>query len=574
MTGRLDRIAVTGLLGLAYLVLLLAAVLPLSVVFLLAAVVVVGLELALSRRAPQALPELLRTHLGIRFRLLSLDVLTGMLAARELPDRGGAVALAVAAVVLLAVGRDAAGVFARRVQWRQAGGPVSWRGFTVPGLPAPRPVRPVPEPDLPFALLSVLIPLGYAIGSVTDRTGAAVTAQCIVIAVVVLFLGGRLVQYLLLNRQPNDAVRERVREAIEAHAPQVVLHHSGRRGTVEQVLLWVPALAALDRACLIVVREASHLDDLAGCGVPVVWAPRSQDVELFITASVDLALYPSDSTNINNHLLRVPGVYDVLVGHGDSDEPESRSPIARMYDEIWVAGAAGRDRYAFAASGVPAGKVKAIGPIRPAHAVPERPVRRTVVYAPTWENVVDTVDLSSVLRRGGEVLEALLARQDVRTVFVPAAPSGSRVPAVAAEVDRLRRRVAAAGGADHAVWPPDRLGEALATASFAVVDVSPALAETVRADVPFAVPAPVGMPAEELAASFPSVAAGAVLEEFPRDVFAALDDALGPDVHAAARLELGRRIDSSGDFTARFRSAVDEAIAAQRRRRAFARPTS
>ena len=573
MTGRLSRVAVTGLLGLAYLVLLVAAVVPLSVVFLLAAVVVVVIELALSRRAPRALPELLSAHLGIRFRLLSVDVLTGVLAARELPDQGGAVALAVVAVVLLAVGRDAAGVFARRVQWRRAGGPVSWRGLGVPGLPVPQPVRPVPEPDLPFALLALLIPLGYAVGSVTDRTGAAVTAQWIVIAVVVLFLGGRLLQYLLLNRLPNDEVRERVREAIEAHAPQVVLHHSGRRGTVEQVLLWVPALAALDRACLIVVREASHLDDLAGCGVPVVWAPRSQDVELFLTASVDLALYPSDSTNINNHLLRVPGVYDVLVGHGDSDEPESRSPIARMYDEVWVAGAAGRDRYAFAASGVPAGKVKAIGPIRPALAAPERPARRTVVYAPTWENVVDTVDLSSVLRRGGEVLEALLARQDVRTVFVPAAPSGSRVPAVAAEVDRLRRRVAAAG-ADHAVWPPDRLGEALATASFAVVDVSPALAETVRADVPFAVPAPVGMPAEELAASFPSVAAGAVLEEFPRDVFAALDDALGPDVHAAARLELGRRIDSSGDFTARFRSAVDEAIAAQRRRRAFARPTS
>ena len=75
-------------------------------------------------------------------------------------------------------------------------------------------------------------------------------------------------------------------------------------------------------------------------------------------------------------------------------------------------------------------------------------------------------------------------------------------------------------------------------------------------------------------AEFPSTAAGAVLRDYPRDVFAALDDALGEDVHAAARLALGRRIDATGDFTARFRSAVDEAIAAQRRRRAFARPTA
>ena len=57
-------------------------------------------------------------------------------------------------------------------------------------------------------------------------------------------------------------------------------------------------------------------------------------------------------------------------------------------------------------------------------------------------------------------------------------------------------------------------------------------------------------------------------------MFAALDDALGEDVHAADRLALGRRIDSTADFTARFRSAVDEAIAVQRRRRAFARPTA
>ena len=570
---RTVRLAVTGLLGLGYALLLVAAILPLPILFLLAAILVVGLELSLSRRAPHLLPELLTTQLGLRFRVLSLDVLTAMLAARELPDAGGLVALAVVAVLLLAAGRDAAGIFARRVQWRRGGGPVSWRGMTVPGLPVPQPIRPVPDLGLWFSLLSILIPLGYAIGSVTDRIGAAIAAQWVVIGLVVLFLAGRALQYRLLNRVPNDEVRERVREAIEAAAPQVVLHHSGRRGTVEQVLLWVPALLALDRACLIVVREASHLDDLADCGIPVVWAPRSQDVELFMVASVDLALYPSDSTNINNHLLRVPGIYDVLVGHGDSDEPESRSPIARMYDEVWVAGEAGRQRYAYPTSGLSASKVKEIGPIRPpAPLTVESPLRPIAVYAPSWENVVDAVDLSSVLRRGAPVLDALLARQDVRTIFVPAAPSGSRTPAVATAVERLRRRLTLAG-ADHATWPAARLAEALAVASFAVVDVSPALAEAVRADVPFAVPAPAGMTAADLADSFPSTTAGAVLREYPLDVFAALDDALGPDEHAAARLELGRRIDSSGDFTARFRSAVDEAIAAQRRRRAFARPT-
>jgi len=194
-------------------------------------------------------------------------------------------------------------------------------------------------------------------------------------------------------------------------------------------------------------------------------------------------------------------------------------------------------------------------------------VRPTVVYAPTWEQVADAADRSSLLPHGAAVVEAVLARQDVRLVLVPAAPTGSRLPAAALEVERLRARIAAEGG-DHAVWPAERLPEALSIAAFAVVDVSPALVEAVRWDVPYAVPAVAD------AAAQPTVAAGAVLRDLPHDVFAALDDALGPDEHAAARLGLGRRIDSSGDVTARFRAAVDEAIAAQRRRRAFARPTA
>ena len=570
--NRLVRLAVTAVLGLAYLLLLISAVVPLALVFLVAAVVVVVLELLLSRRAPHLLPELLRTSLGTRFRLLSLDVLTALLAARLLPDRGEIVALAILAVLLLAAGRDLVAVFARRVNWRLAGGPVSWRNLAVPGLPLPQPLRPTREPDGPFTLLTLLIPLGYAIGDVTDRYGAAIAAQWIVIGIVVLTLGGRFLQYVLLNRRKHDEVREAVRAAIEEVAPEVVVHHSGRRGTVEQVLLWVPALHALERPCLIVVREQSHLEALDGCGIPVVWAPRSQDVELFMVGSVDLALYPSDATNINNHLLRVPGIYDVLIGHGDSDEPESRSPVARMYDEVWVAGPAGRERYAFAASGVPDAKVKEIGPVRPA-AVDVPAARPTVVYAPSWEQAVGAVDVSSLASAGGQVVEALLARQDVRTLFVPAAPTGARLPAYATVEQRLRSRIAAAGG-DHAVLPADRLGEALAQASLAVVDVSPALAEAVRADVPFAVPALVGVDAPGMAAAFPSTTAGAVLEDYPGDVFAAIDDALGEDARAGDRLALGRRLDATGDFERRFRSAVDEAIALQRRRRAFARPAA
>ena len=568
------RLAATAGLGVAYLVLLIAALLPAPGLFLVFVAVTIGTELWLSRQAPHLLPSLLQTQLGVRFRLLSADVLTAVLAARLLPGSAGLVALAVLAVLALHGGRDAAGVFARRREWRRNGGPVSWRNFDVPGLPTPQSARPVDELNVPLALLTLVMPLGFVIASITDRLRTVAIAEIVVLVVVVLFLAARLLQYFLLNRVSRDAVRAAVRDRIEELAPEVVLHHSGRRGTAEQALAWVGPLAALGRRALILVREPAHLDLLGGCGIPVVFAPRSQDVELFMVPSVDVALYPSDVTNINNHLLRVPGIYDVLVGHGDSDEPENRSPIARMYDEIWVAGPVGRERYAYPASAVRPDRVREIGPV-PAVAGPPLPPgdsgRPAVLYAPTWEQVLDSTNCSSLLTVGDAVLETLLARGDVRVLFAPARPTGSRLPEYADAADRLRLRVAAAAG-DHAVLAPEQIPAALREAALAVVDVSTVLSDAIRAGVPVAVPALGGRSGAEMRDAFPTVAAATVLGDVPADLVAALADALGADVLRAARRALAERIAGPGDFGIRFGAAVAQAAAAQRRRRAFARP--
>ncbi|HET6825674.1 MAG TPA: hypothetical protein VFH64_07085, partial [Amnibacterium sp.] len=532
MRGALLRDAVTAGIAIAYVVLVFAALLPAPLTFLVFAVLVVLAELWLSRQMPDLLPRLLQTQLGVRFRLLSLDVLTAVLAARFVHERSLIVALAVVVVALLHGARDASGIFGRRREWRRNGGPVSWRNLIVPGLPDPVSPRPVPALSVPLALLTLVLPFGFAVGDTTDRRSAALDAELIVLAVVVLYLAGRLVQYALLNRWSHDEVRARLQATIEQYGPQVVVHFSGRRGTVEQVRLWVPALAALPLPCLVLVREPTHLDALQGSGVPVVFAPRSQDVELFMVPSVRVALYPSDVTNINNHLIRVPGIFDVLIGHGDSDEPENRSPIGRMYDEIWVAGPAGRDRYAWPASGVKDARIREIGPVRPPRwaELPEAPGNRPVaLYAPTWENVLDSIDLSSLVEHGSAVLEALLARHDVRVLFAPAAPTGSRLAEYADALEALTRRVATAGF-EHAVITPEQIPAALDAAAFAVLDVSPLVSEAIRLDLPFAACAIHGRTPDSMRAMFPTLAAGAVLEDLPRDVFLALDDALGPDV--------------------------------------------
>lgn len=582
--SRLGRVLVTAGLGLAYLGLLLSAISPVPVGVVLLAFVLAAAEVVLTRWAPHLLPALLAGQLNARFRLLSVDMLVGVFAART-HLAPVLVALCIVALVLLHLTRDADGIFTRRTEWRRAGGPVSWRNLHVPGLPMPRTAKRQPELSVPLAALTLVLPLGLAIGEWSRDPVVAAAAALIVIGACVVLLvarGGVLAWY---SRHSRDTVRAALRGALDEMAPEVVLHFSGRRGTAGQAADWAPTLRWLTQRCLIVTRESTHVDELAATGLPVVFAPLSTDVELFMVRSVQLALYPSDVTNINNHLLRVPGIYDVLIGHGDSDEPENSSPIARMYDEIWVAGPLGRARYAAPVTGVRSSRLREIGPLPfvARDAPPELAAdvagggRRTVVYAPAWESVLTTTNLSSLRTASRRIVGALLRMPDVRVVLAPAPATGARLPEYRVELDRLAERIREAGE-PHAVVSPHDSPTALASADLVVTDVSPVVADAVELDRPYAVPSrPFWTPAQMLQA-YPSLRGGTVLEtERSADLRRQLTVALRADTMAEERAALRRELMGSHDplqFQSRFQSAVDDALAAQASRRAFTRPAA
>lgn len=583
--NRTGRALVSVGIGLAYLGLLLSAISPLPIGVVLLAAVLAAAEVVLTRWAPELLPALLSGQLNARFRLLSVDMLVGVFAARtHLP--AALVALSVVALVLLHLTRDADGIFTRRTEWRRAGGPVSWRNLHVPGLPIPRTARRQPELSVPLAALTLVLPIGLAFGEWFRDAAIAAVAAFLVIGVCVVLLVVRGSVLAWCSRHSRDAVRAALRSALDEMAPQVVLHFSGRRGTAGQAADWAPTLRWLTQRCVIVTRESTHLDALAATGLPVVFAPLSTDVELFMVRSVQLALYPSDVTNINNHLLRVPGIYDVLIGHGDSDEPENSSPIARMYDEVWVAGPLGRSRYATPLTGVRDGRVREIGPLP--FVAREAPAEvdvvdiggaglRTVVYAPAWESVLTTTNLSSLRTASRRIVSALLKMPDVRVVLAPAPATGSRLAEYRDELARLAERIAEAG-APHAVISPHDSPSALAHADLVVTDVSPVVADAVELDRPYAVPArPFWTPAQMLQA-YPSLRGGTVLEtERGADLRRQLTVALTADTMAEERAVLRRALMGPSDplqFQARFQAAVDDALIAQASRRTFVRPAA
>ncbi len=233
---------------------------------------------------------------------------------------------------------------------------------------------------------------------------------------------------------------------LDRHRPEVVLYFGDNRAAVYQVKMWLAVMEALPQRCMVVLRNRLALTELGPTRLPVLCAPSPVSLMALDLAPVRAALYVSNIGN-NIHLLREPGILSSFIGHGDSDKNGSFSPYTRVYDEVWVAGPAGRERYRQADVGVVDSDVVEVG--RPQlDTVTSGPVRRsghvpTVLYAPTWEGWNDEQAYGSVATHGVSLAETLLRPDSgVRLVYRPHPFTGQRDPVVAAAHRRILQLIA------------------------------------------------------------------------------------------------------------------------------------
>jgi CDP-glycerol glycerophosphotransferase (TagB/SpsB family) len=112
----------------------------------------------------------------------------------------------------------------------------------------------------------------------------------------------------------------------------------------------------------------------------------------------------------------------VHINHGESDKQSMSSNNAKSYDRVFVAGQAAVERYASALLEFDAERLVRIG--RPQLDLARAPAltpspRRTVLYAPTWEDDADYNNYSSVDTIGPQIVHQVLAVPDVRLVYKP-----------------------------------------------------------------------------------------------------------------------------------------------------------
>jgi hypothetical protein len=428
-----------------------------------------------------------------------------------------------------------------------------------------------------------------------------------------------LARHLLRNLPLGD--RQRAFDVLNARlaelAPEVVLYFSGSTDSAYQVNMWLSTLDGLGHRALILLRERPLLPLLGRTATPAVCVPGTPDLVKVDLSTVRCALYPAN-VGKNLHLLRVPGIRSAFINHGDSDKPASFNPFARAYDEVWVAGPAGRRRYLETGSGVRDEDIVEVGrpqlaPIDTTGVTPD-PVF-TVLYAPTWEGWSEDLAHSSVATMGPRIVRALLDRPGLRLLYKPHPLTGTRDPRATQRHEEIVAMIERATGAarpvrtsrerpftppgdeaqisrdsvgdsraedatDGAFWaagdhhrvitgPSPRLYDCFNHTDLLITDISSVAGDFIVSGKPYAVTNVAGLDPEAFRREFPTAAHAAYLigpdcGELPEILAEARGE--GSDAMAARRAELRRDLlgDDGPDPAKRFAEAVNALISGAR----------
>jgi hypothetical protein len=526
-------------------------------------------ETLVTLRLPQVTELLHRLQLPAGLRMVARDALVLLLLVRADGSSQGLIAAGIAALTGVHLAR--AGVLSglrtvlARTLW-----PLGWRNLDVPALDVPPPsavtrlaqtATPVAAGFLDVPVLAALV-LATGSSAVWLPLGVAVSAVVALAAGVPVALRARS-----LPARSREDVVEGLRAAVEDLAPRVVIYFGGPPSSTHALNVWMTVLERLPVPVLVVVRQQVHLEQMESERLPAVWLPRAADVEALATPSVALAMYPTNITQ-NNHLIRVPGIIDVFVGHGDSDKGGSFTPLSRIYDEVWVAGPAGRDRYRVADVGVRDEQVREVGRPQLSEIARAGSTRRpgadwfTVLYAPTWEGFYAGYSYSSLQLMGERLVQRLLEIDGVRVLVKPHPASGSVDPRYGAAARAVCERVERAGAPHQVVSGVTGLYEAFNEADMLVTDVSSVVTDFLASRKPYVMTNPQGLSDEDYRREFPSSGGAALWTRDLASLAADVADARGADVRRADREQVASYLlgQDDGDPGQRFAAAVAELV--------------
>ncbi|MFI6961680.1 hypothetical protein [Streptomyces sp. NPDC050255] len=439
---------ITAALVLGFLGMLVAVVIPSLLVFTCAAAVSYAADLLLHTSESSTLDRLRDSRFGLTIRFLIRQFLLLALCGSINNLDSFVAQMTSVGLLLLFVLQLVYGALLKRVKTQRAALPFTTRGLDLDALG----IRRMPHPFLMSKYvrktLHLDVPLmGGAIGTIaTDRWeyvtfGAIASVWFACVAVLVLLPGAR---NALILPSPDDAISELNRQLAE-YRPQIALYFTFAavsRDFMYQVNMWLESLETMDLRPLIVLRERATLRFLDATSVPVICVPKAEYLARVEMPELRVTLYPGNAGK-NVHMLQRHEVKHVFIGHGDSDKLASSNRVSKVFDEIWVAGRAGRDRYERIKHAVTAQQIVEVGrpqlaPLRHWTGSISNNETPTVIYAPTWEGWTDDACYTSVIPAGEQLIRALLSHERrLRVIYKPHPLTGTRSAAAAAAHRRI-----------------------------------------------------------------------------------------------------------------------------------------
>jgi hypothetical protein len=373
--------------------------------------------------------------------------------------------------------------------------------------------------------------------------GVAATAAFGVLAVV---WSTRFLRSGRVQRYEEELLAE-----LEALAPEVLVYMTAAAKGQSSYILnqWLPAFDRMPRPGVIIVRESHNVTPITKTNLPILYAPKTRDVERFVVPSARLALYPANGGR-NVHLVREAGIRHIFLNHGDSDKATSANPVSRLYDEVWVAGEAAIDRYEAAGIDIPRERFAIVG--RPQ--VDALPVGKRadgsppcVLYAPTFEGHYEEVNYSSLEFMGVEMIRRILTqRPDISIIFKPHPYTGmERKGMGVARLEVMRLLDEAPDPDRHIIAQRDKLmtlNDCFELADVLISDISSVVTDFLHTERPIMTSNPKGLTHDEFKQAFPTQAASSIIDPDLETFLTNLDAALGPDPLYSQRLEMKRYV--------------------------------
>ncbi|CAM5387169.1 hypothetical protein GCM10010378_57590 [Streptomyces viridochromogenes] len=477
--GSAAELAAAVLMMLGFPALMLAALVPSIPAFAAAAAVTYLADHYLHRKGSYLVNRLSKVRAGLSIRFLIRELLLLLLLARlSLADNlvyYGAVACFIAfyglqaphgALVTLIRNRRRMPVATRNVDLASR--------IRIPDAPPRRLLHRSAEKMLHLDLAAVV---GILVSAWLEHSAIGFVGIGVTVGLGLLYVLA-LMPYVRGRKVPPKAelVLAAVDDWLRAYRPETVLYFSGSKDSAYQVNMWLETMEQLDSKPLIILRERAILANLAPTTVPVVCVPGGVHLMNLDLSTVRVALYAAN-VGKNIHLLRVPTMKHVFIGHGDSDKLASVNPFSKAYDEVWTAGRAGRDRYAIADVGVRDEDIVEVGrpqlaPIQTWQGVPEGRIP-TVLYAPTWEGWDGNPGNTSIVLAGETIVRKLVAADPpVRVLYKPHPFTGTVNKEAGAAHQRITALVekAAAERAADPRFPADAAAQAAAKAELTRIE--------------------------------------------------------------------------------------------------------